>query len=165
MGERKRTGRYSRFWAAFKRLSLGGNDAEGVKEVLVSQYTNGRTVHLHEMRDCEYVRLCEAVERDVLKDERLKMKDERSSRHGSHWIRAKAGAGLKALRSRVLVEMRLWGGVAGLHHNSVNWSEVDRFCLNRRIAGKRFCLLNEEELEALLKKLIAMNQKRLEVGK
>ena len=115
------------------------------------------------MHAWEYVRLCEALERDVLKDERLKIKDERSSRHGSHWVRGKSNAGLKALRSRVLVEMRLWGGVAGLHHNSVNWSEVDRFCLNRRIAGKRFCLLNEEELEALLKKLIAMNAKRLKI--
>ena len=155
MGEMKGTGRYSRFWAAFKRLSLGGNEAAGVKEVLVSQYTNGRTVHLHEMEVWEYARLCEAVERDAGKVAAAKPQPAEKLR--------KADRGLKALRSRVLVEMRYWG-VRGLFHNRVNWEEVDRFCLSSRIAGKRFCLLNEEELESLLKKLIAMNAKRDGIG-
>ncbi len=154
MGAEKRVSSYGRFWSAFRRLSLGGNEAAGVKEVLVSQYTNGRTVHLHEMQGWEYARLCEALERGA--ECALAKPPHRENLR-------KVNRVLKALRSRVLVEMRHWG-VVGLHHNSVNWSEVDRFCLDKRISGKRFCLLNEEELESLLKKLIAMNVRRMERG-
>ena len=166
MAEKKGVSRYSRFWSAFGKLTLGGNDASGVKDVLVLQYTNGRTSHLHEMAGWEYVRLCEALERDLRKVPARNRPVNGPAVTVPARNRSVSGmslAGLKALRSRVLVEMRHWG-VAGLHHNSVNWSEVDRFCLDKRISGKRFCLLNEEELESLLKKLIAMNVRRMERG-
>ena len=156
MSEMKSTSRYSRFWSAFNRLTLGGNETSSVKEVLVRQYTNGRTEHLHEMRDYEYVRLCEAVEREC---RRLSAAEPQESRSQGYQHR-KSSACLRPLRSRVLVEMRHLG-VRGVRYNAVNWDEVDVFCLDRRIAGKRFCLLNEEELTSLLRKLIAMNNKRV----
>lgn len=151
----KSSGNYSRFWSAFHRLTLGGNDAAGVKEILVRQYTDGRTEHLHEMRECEYVRLCEAVERDVRKAA--------ASKREPAEPREKAPQGIRSLRSLILVEMRHWG-VRGVYERSVDWRSVDSFCLDRRIAGKRFCLLNEEELVALLHKLKAMNKRHQDEG-
>ena len=44
---------YHRFYASLNRLP-GGN-TEDMKETLVSSFTDGRTIHLHEMTQKEYV--------------------------------------------------------------------------------------------------------------
>lgn len=153
MKDERQIGRYGRFWSAFRRLPVEGNSAESVKDVLVSQYTRGRTSHLHEMTPVEYDRLCRAVEREAA-----------ASSSAGRQRPKPVSPGLRALRSRVLVEMRIWG-VPGVRHNSVDWQSVDRFCLDSRIAGKRFCLLQYDELEALLRKLTAMVNKKLDADR
>ncbi len=52
---------YHRFYASFNKLSKHGDDEEA-KAAIVSQYTNGRTTHLHEMRAQEYRECCKALE-------------------------------------------------------------------------------------------------------
>lgn len=142
MEEKLKSGRFGRFWKALGELPSGGNDSEGLKELLCDQYSGGRTRRLHELTEQEYVRLCEALERDV----------RRASSPERTW-------GLRKLRSRVLVEMRLWG-VTGVTERSVDWSGVDAFCLDKRISGKRFCALSYDELVSLLRKLKKMNLRR-----
>ena len=52
---------YHRFYASFNKLPKHGDDEEA-KAAIVSQYTNGRTTHLHEMRAQEYKECCKALE-------------------------------------------------------------------------------------------------------
>jgi hypothetical protein len=48
----------------------------------------------------------------------------------------------------------------GIYADNGDWSTVNRFLLNPRIAGKMLYELNEEELKALSRKLRAMIKKR-----
>lgn len=61
---------------------------------------------------------------------------------------------LRRMRSSVLHQMQLLG------INTADWSRVDAYCMDKRIAGKRFGHLDEQELEALLKKLRAIRRKK-----
>lgn len=61
---------------------------------------------------------------------------------------------LRRQRSSVLHQMQLLG------IDTADWSRVDAFCKDPRIAGKRFCLLDSDELDALLKKLRAIRRKQ-----
>lgn len=61
---------------------------------------------------------------------------------------------LRRKRSSVLHQMQLLG------IDTADWSRVDAYCSDKRIAGKRFCMLNEQELDALLKKLRAIRRKK-----
>lgn len=62
---------------------------------------------------------------------------------------------LRKKRSAVLHHMQL------LNVNTADWSKVDAFCMDSRIAGKRFCHLDCDELDALLKKLRAIRRKQI----
>lgn len=128
----KKTGNYHRFYALLNRLP-GGN-TEDVKETIVSSFTDGRTVHLHEMSRKEYNEMCAQLE------ERTGWKDE---------IRMK--------RSLCLKLMQQWGV------DTTDWQRVNSFCLDMRIAGKEFARLGVDELEALSVKLRAMLRKRIEM--
>ena len=140
---------YSRFWLAFGRLPRHGLGTEALKCDLVLQYTNGRTTHLHEMTGEEYGQLCRSLESRIAPSPQAP--------------RRKAPFGIRKLRSRILVEMRIWG-VAGLRSDSVDWQSVDAFCKNPRIAGAPFRELDEDALVALLRKLICMNGKKYDDG-
>lgn len=61
---------------------------------------------------------------------------------------------LRRKRSSVLHQMQLLG------IDTADWSRVDNFCIDSRIAGKRFCLLDADELDALYRKLLAIKRKR-----
>lgn len=61
---------------------------------------------------------------------------------------------LKKRRSDVLHQMQLMGV------DTADWKEVDAFCRDRRIAGKCFRHLDDEELSQLLKKLRAIRRKK-----
>lgn len=61
---------------------------------------------------------------------------------------------LRRKRSSVLHQMQLLGV------DTADWNRVDAFCQNRRIAGKRFSQLDNDELDALLKKLRAIRRKQ-----
>ena len=63
---------------------------------------------------------------------------------------------LKSKRSAVLHQMQL------LDVDTADWKKVDVYCLDKRIAGKRFNRLDYEELEALLKKIRAIRRKQKE---
>lgn len=125
---------YGKFYKLLKLLP--GAD----KETLVRQFTKERTGHLREMSAEEYELMCKAMERVTGYDERR-----------AALLKAKRKA-----RSGVLHQMQLWGV------NTADWKSVDRFCEDKRIAGKAFRFLDMEELAALNSKLRAMNRKKKE---
>ena len=123
---------YARFYALLGKLT--GAD----KETLVYQFTNGRTSHLHLMAENEYRSMCNEMERVAGYDERRKA-----------WRKE-----MKRKRSAVLHQMQLLGV------DTADWSKVDAFCQNKRIAGKVFRELDGEELDAMLVKLRIIRRKR-----
>lgn len=131
MGNKKRN--YSRFYALCKSM---GVDLELYKEDLVSQFTQGRTTSLREMTDSEYDEMCDCI------------------RYGRH---AEGGEAYIARRrkSRSAVLNR----IQRLGIDTTDFSKVNGFCQNRRIAGKPFGMLTADELDALIPKLEAMLSK------
>ena len=123
---------YGRFYKLLKLLP--GAD----KETLVEQFTNGRTTSLRMMTAPEYDRMCNEMDRVAGYDER----------------RAALQKVLRKARSGVLHQMQLWGV------NTADWKAVDRFCEDKRIAGKAFRFLDTEELSILNTKLRAMKRKK-----
>jgi hypothetical protein len=123
---------YGRFYGLLKRLP--GAD----KETLVRQFTGNRTEHLRQMTYKEYDLMCREMERVAGYDERRAalLKEKRKARSG------------------VLHQMQLWGV------NTADWKAVDRFCEDKRIAGKAFRFLDTEELSILNTKLRTMNRKK-----
>ena len=125
---------YARFWALFNRIETYG-EKEEAKAAMVSSYTCGRTTHLHEMTRAEYEHMCYMMEHALPK------KGQPASRT------------LRQLRSRLLHQMQLLGV------DTADWNAVDRFCLDRRIAGKRFCKLDGEELRNATVKCLVIKRK------
>lgn len=126
---------YSRFYALLGRMA--GN-REQVKEMLVSRFTNGRTASLRKMSASEYDAMCKAMEAEI-KHPGMSEADYRRD--------------LKRLRSAVLHRMQKMG------IDTADWSAVDTFCSQPRIAGKRFSQLEPAELEVLIAKLEALRRK------
>ncbi len=127
---------FRRFYAVFNKMHHGG-DPEGHKCEIGRQWTWGRTEHLREMSECEYVEMCEALERIV---------DPRG--------REKWHAEQKRLRSSALHQLQKYGV------DTTDWSKVNAFCQDPRIAGKPFKDLDFDELAALTRKMRAINHKR-----
>ena len=123
---------YSRFYALLKRLPRCD------KESMVYQFTNGRTTHLHEMADSEYDVMCREMERVAGYDER----------------RQAVIREMKRKRSAVLHQMQLLGV------DTADWTRVDRFCLDKRIAGMTFRSIDGQGLDELLVKLRAIRNKK-----
>lgn len=127
--EQKRN--YARFYGLLKNLH--GAD----KETLVEQYTNGRTTHLHEMQESEYVKMCNAMEEfGDFEERRRALRQE-----------------LRRKRSVCLNLMQKLG------IDTTDWGRVDNFCQNPRIAGKLFAKLTVEDLIVLQTKLRAIIRK------
>lgn len=101
------------------------------KEELIREWTAGRTSSLRALEAEEYQALLSAMREQV---ESLSEK--------------------KKLRSAVLRQLQLYG------IDTTNWEAVDRFCTLPRIAGKRFCRLQTQELRSLLVKMRSINQKK-----
>ena len=120
---------YHRFYASFRKLPKHGSD-EDVKEALVAQYTGGRTVHLHEMRQSEYTSLCKAIENMMGYGDQRK-------RHRSICLHLMQELGI----------------------DTKDWQRINDFCRHPRIAGKEFALITVSELEALSVKLRAIKRK------
>lgn len=121
---------YSRFYASFNKLPYDG-DRDELKQSLVVSHTNGRTDSLREMTASEYRQLCENIERKVLGSaDSIREREE---------LRRKRSIALRLLQSY---------GV-----ESSIWSEVDKFCLQPRIFGKKFIDMTIEELDALTRKM------------
>lgn len=120
---------YRWFWAVFNRLTIRG-DREECRRQIVSQYTRGRSDSLKDMTAQEY---------------------------------AACIAGMEALSGSVET-LRKWRSsclrlMQQLGIDTTDWSAVDAFCLDPRIAGKRFAWLDHHELEDLRKKLRAIKGK------
>lgn len=125
------THNYARFYLLLKRMP--GAD----KETMVSQFTNGRTTRLSEMVMAEY----NAMYREM----------ERVSGVDKQWQEQRDE--LRKARSGVLRQLQIYGV------NTTDWEKVDLFCLNPRISGKVFRYLTIEELNALNRKMRAINKK------
>lgn len=100
------------------------------KEDIIRQYTGGRTTSLKEMTDGEYRLMIIALNR-----------------------RAGDYDKLRSARSAALKQLQRYG------LDTTNWPEVDRFCLQPRIAGKRFAQLGIPDLVGLTRKLRAIIDK------
>lgn len=123
---------YARFYSLLKKLP--GAD----KETLVEQYTNGRTVHLHRTTMQEYNKMCNDMEQVAGYDER----------------RRRLRECLRRARGGVLHQMQLYG------IDTADWTRVNAFCRDPRIAGKEFRELDVEELNALNTKMRAIIRKQ-----
>lgn len=120
---------YREFWVVFNRLRIRG-DREECRRQIISQYTGGRTDSLREMTEKEY----------------------RAAIAGMRGIFGNPEE-LKKWRSSCLRLMQRMG------IDTTDWDRVDSFCLDSRIAGKRFARLEAWELEDLTKKLRAIINK------
>lgn len=130
---------YARFYALLGRMA---GDREQVKEMLVSRFTEGRTTSLRNMKASEYDAMCVAMEAEI---KHPGMSEDEYRRD------------LKRLRSAVLHRMQKMG------IDTADWTMVDAFCSQPRIAGKRFSQLEPAELEILIAKLEAMRRKNYTV--
>lgn len=134
---RKAMNNCRRFYGALNRLNYAG-DHEDLKVQLVLDYTGGRTRHLHEMREEEYKELCTHLEAKARLTESAKQLKEQLKKH----------------RAICLCLMNEYGV------NTADWSAVDKFCVQPKIAGKRFAWLKIDELDKLARKLRAILGKR-----
>lgn len=124
---------FGEFYVLLKNLP-GATD--GLKDELVHQFTGGRTHSLREMTISEYRQMCASL---------------RAANHGfsPETFRAE----IKRRRSAVLKRMQQLGV------DTTNWAHVDNFCLNPRIAGKRFAQISLDELTGLIPKLESILRK------
>ena len=120
---------FARFYAVFNQLPCSG-DREEMKRDLVRQWTWNRTERLREMTKEEYDSCCDAMEKMTgYKDEQ------------------------KAKRSLCLKLMQMLG------IDTTDWTRINSFCNDGRIAGKVFARLTNEELDALATKLRSIQRK------
>lgn len=96
----------------------------GVKEEYVSQYTGGRTSSLRDMTREEYDRMCDALDGSLSQKSLL-----------------------RTARSKALYIMQRLG------IDTTDWTRINAFCADKRIAGKLFYHLSVDELDALAVKL------------
>ena len=115
---------YARFYCLLK--ALPGAD----KETLVSSFTNGRTLHLHEMSAKEYVAMCASLEEHT--GWRVQLKKKRS----------------------LCLKLMQQAGI-----DTTDWQRINDFCRHPRIAGKVFAKLTLADLDSLQTKLRAIMRK------
>lgn len=126
----EKTRNYSRFYSLLRQMP------EADKETLVEQFTNGRTVHVHEMSEAEYRVMCNEMER-------VSGYAERSAAYKKS---------RKRQRSICLHSMQQLG------IDTSDWQRVNDFCRNKRISGKPFAALSVDELKALHVKLLMISR-------
>ncbi len=134
MTRKKRS--FSRLYAIARAKGI---DLEEHKEVLVSQFTGGRTTSLRDMTPTEYEEMCECLQTGKPVGESTTEYRER----------------LRRARSAVLNRMQR----LGVDTADRTFAAVNRFCMDSRIIGKPFGLLSLEELQALIPKLEAILRK------
>lgn len=132
----KRKRNYSRLYAIAKAKGI---DLDEHKEVLVSQFTGGRTTSLRDMTPAEYEEMCECLQTGKQVGESTEEHKER----------------LRRARSAVLNRLQR----LGVDTADRTFAAVNRFCMNTRIIGKPFGMLSVEELQALIPKLEAILRK------
>jgi len=119
-------------YARYFALAKEKGLTEDNRRDLVRRFTNERTDSMAEMSRKEYIIMCNCIEYNC------------------------SPVGYEILvRSRRAECIRLMDKI-GVHQW---WSARDKFCIDPRIAGKRFALLNPTELDELKKKLYAILNK------
>ncbi len=132
----KKRPNYSRFYALARAKGI---DLDQHKEVLVSQFTGGRTSSLRKMTAAEFEEMCDCLQTGRPAGERSAEYKER----------------LRKARSAALNRMQR----IGIDTADSSFAAVNAFCLDPRIAGKPFGMLSLEELTALVPKLEAILRK------
>lgn len=120
---------FARFYTLFNSLAYEG-DREEFRKDLIRQYTGNRTDSLRQMSSQEYDTCCRAMEGLTKRNDQLRKK-----------------------RSLCLKLMQQLG------IDTTDWTRINSFCNDRRIAGKPFARLNAAELEALAAKLRTIQRK------
>lgn len=123
---------FGRFYKALNYLNYA--DKEDLKCELVLKYTNNRTSSLKEIKEHEYIRLCDDLETRMQESEERRM--------------------LRAARSNVLHQLQIVGV------NTADWNDINAFCRSPRLVGKEFRELDIEDLDKLYKKLRAIRAKK-----
>ena len=132
----KKKRNFSRLYAIAKAKGI---DLDQHKEMLVAQFTGGRTSSLREMAPAEYEEMCECLQTGKQLGETSAAYKER----------------LRRARSAALNRMQR----LGVDTADRTFAAVNDFCLDPRIAGKPFGVLTVEELQALVPKLEAILRK------
>ena len=109
---------------------LPGDDRDDMKETLVSSFTGGRTTHLSEMTQKEYNAMCSSLEARTGWKERQKK--------------------ARSVCLRLMQQLGI---------DTSDWSRVNAFCSDPRIAGKVFARLSVAELGVLSVKLRSILRK------
>lgn len=120
---------FARFYASFNKLPCS-DDRDVMKRDFVRQWTENRTDSLREMTKAEYNACCEAMERLTGRKDEQKKK-----------------------RSQCLKLMQKLG------IDTTDWTRINYFCQDQRIAGKPFARLSNEELDTLATKLRSIQRK------
>lgn len=123
---------------ARQATSVSHLPVEDFKTMMVLQFTQNRTQHLHEMSLAEYNAMCATIAK-------------KQKGNSQNQILAD---NLRRARGRVLGLMQRWG------IDTKQYARVDEFCQQPRIAGKRFVHLTTDELNHLYRKLTAMITQR-----
>lgn len=105
------------------------------KEEIVLQFTNGRTTHLHLMTADEYDRMVRMLDGIVANDRRVELRK---------WRR---------ICLKLLQEIGVDTG---------DWTRVNAYCANARIAGRAFGEISAEGLKALAVKLRMILKKQVQ---
>ena len=123
--------RYGRFWGLIR-----GKEKYIDKDEMVLQFTDGRTTHLHEMKESEYNEMCDVIQ--------------------ARFHQEKTAYQEQIRKGRAAVLLR----VGRLGINTIdNWDEVNAFLLSPQIAGKLLYDMNIDELKELTRKLEAIIKK------
>ena len=127
---------FARFYATFNKIPYSG-DREDLKKEMVEKVTLGRTSSLREVTKREYQDLCEGLEKI----------------YPANRIKEAAREELRRQRSICLKLMQKLG------IDTTDWTRINAFCQDGRIAGKQFRDITSEELEQLAKKLRSIERK------
>lgn len=128
---------YARFYGIvnkhykFATKELG----EEFKEGVVSQFTDGRTTSLREMTREEYDTMCDKLEGATAR--LLRTAKDAQRKHRSVCLKLMQQLGL----------------------DTTDWTRINAFCEDPRIAGKPFARLGNDELDALSVKLRSIQRK------
>lgn len=132
---KKQAGDYGRFYALLNRLPHEG-DREELKRDIVRQYTAGRTESLREMTGREYDAMCAGLADAIGETAREQQRRDCLRRRRSVCLRLMQQSGI----------------------DTTDWSRVNGFCNDPRIAGKPFAAITAEELGKLSVKLRAIQR-------
>ena len=128
---------FARFYGILKKgykfatKELGDEFKEGV----VSQFTDGRTTSLREMTKKEYDTMCDKLEGATA--QLLRTAKDVQRQHRSKCLRLMQKIGI----------------------DTTDWTRINAFCEDPRIAGKVFAKLSNDELEQLSVKLRSIQRK------